>query len=54
MLDPVLIHYAKGTLTGFPMDTNAVFDVVSEPICIFYFIVVNNQKDLKLFHYMGV
>lgn len=29
MLDPVILGYGKGQLTGFPFDPNAVIDVVS-------------------------
>lgn len=29
MMDPIILHYGKGQLTGFLVDPNGVLDVVS-------------------------
>jgi fatty acyl-CoA reductase len=33
MMDPIVLYYGKGQLTGFLVDPNGVLDVVSKCLC---------------------
>lgn len=36
MMDPIVLYYGKGQLTGFLVDPNGVLDVVSTPVIILF------------------